>query len=153
MPDHQLATTVLAPIRKREQSATPGPWETTERHGIGADDEGWSELTVKSPSGVVAMTYWTDALETSSPEADGAFISNARADIPRLLAALYAALKLADDWDAAASNPLRITWNDPAANEAASVSQSLSVSTRRRSAAALREAIARALLGEENENA
>ena len=40
------------------------------------------------------MTYWTDALETGRPEADGAFIANARADVPRLLAAVDAILTL-----------------------------------------------------------
>lgn len=85
-------TAVLAEIRARCDAASTGPWETTERHGRGYDDEGWSELAVKSPGGVIAMTYQTDALETENPEADGAFIAHAREDVPRLLAALEAVL-------------------------------------------------------------
>ena len=79
MPDDLAAT--LAEIQEREQAATPGPWIA---YGIG-DDEVWSE------------TPWDHVAETMGNVADARFIAAARTDVPSLLAAVEAVLKLADD--------------------------------------------------------
>lgn len=105
----------LAEIKARADAATPGPWWFDESdlvwrlHGVHAVlppfMEGFPEQVVnhqilKAPkTGTTYAEYWPN-------EADAAFIVNARTDVPRLLAAVDAPLKLhgAVPWYCAASD-------------------------------------------------
>ena len=70
-------------------------------------------------------------------------------DVPRLLAAVEAVLKLADKWVGDAGNQLMITYNDPALNDAAAAVSHKSASVRRTLAAELRLEILAALTGKD----
>lgn len=101
MPDDtpDPAASALDGIRQLERAATRGPWKAEE------GDDHWQLFgavtvhmhplqLIKAPKhGTPYAEYWPS-------EADSAFIAAARADVPRLLKAVEAALKLADDWDA-----------------------------------------------------
>lgn len=97
----------LTEIREREQAATTGPWwfdedELTWRlHGVHAmipaqmdgliPEQVMNHQILKAPkTGTPYAEYWPN-------EADAAFIVAARTDVPRLVKALEAALKLAAD--------------------------------------------------------
>ena len=138
-------TAELARLSKIEQDATAGPWGTLERHGRDIADEGWSEVHVVGgpDSEPLAATFISHTLETDNTEADTAFIVESRTAMPRLLAAVEAALKLADDWGAEARGIFLEAARTADAGEvgAASALQS--------SAADLRAAITTALTGEE----
>jgi hypothetical protein len=106
-PDNVAAD--LAAIRSREQAATPGPWWFGEDdlmwrlHGVhatipaqcfpGSDEVMFPEQVInhqilKAPKkGTTYTEYWPG-------EADAAFIVAARSDVPRLLAAVEAVLAL-----------------------------------------------------------
>jgi hypothetical protein len=92
----------LAEIREREQAATAGPWWFDEDelmwrlHGVHAvipeqmdgliPEQVMNHQILKAPkSGTRYAEYWPGA-------ADAAFITNARTDVPALLAALETAL-------------------------------------------------------------
>ncbi len=95
MADDLAAT--LAGWRKTHLEATPGPWGSEEKHGRDIADEGWSEVRIIGPldsPSPIAITYLTNILEADYTEADAAFIITARTAMPRLLAAVEAALKL-----------------------------------------------------------
>lgn len=81
---------ILEEWRKVERAATPGPLEAvTDDHGRGRLDHSvWSGR---------AGYYLAETVRTRD---DAEFIVTARTAMPRLVAAVDAALKLADDWDA-----------------------------------------------------
>lgn len=98
MPDPTPADPVaaaLAAIREREQAATRGPWEAED------DEDCWRlfgavsgflhpmQLAKAPKHGTPYAEYWPN-------EADAAFIVAARSDVPRLLAAVEAVLKVTD---------------------------------------------------------
>ena len=80
MPDADRVASTLAEWGKLTRAATIGPWEK-----LGFDDI-WSQ-----PAG-------RHVAETMNREADAEFIVTARTAMPRLLAAVEAALKAADSW-------------------------------------------------------
>jgi hypothetical protein len=107
VPDPGKVAAELAAIRDREQAATPGPWwfdeddEVWRLHGVRARIPAWqvpgsgalipeqivNAQILKAPkSGTPYAEYWPG-------EADAAFIVAARSDVPRLVAAVEAALK------------------------------------------------------------
>jgi hypothetical protein len=97
MPDTDPA---LAEWRKITEAATPGPWNAETKHGRDIADEAWSEVRIKAPDGSdIASTYISHLLENYRSEEDETFIVTARTAIPRLLAAVDAALGLADEID------------------------------------------------------
>lgn len=71
-------TTVLEHIRAREQAATPGPW-------VIQNDIFPDLYSLDDDSGMLGTLF---------EDADAAFISNSRADIPLLLAVAEAAAEL-----------------------------------------------------------
>lgn len=92
MPADDLAST-LAEIREREQAATKGPWEWDVIPALG--DRPAVLLPDPDNDDRADLLFQADAPQAT--EADAEFIANARTDVPRLLAALEAALKEADN--------------------------------------------------------
>lgn len=106
------AAAYLSEVEQREQAATPGPWWSDESdqcwrlHGVhaiipatlGAEtfDQVLNRQILKAPkTGTPYAEYWPG-------EADDAFITHARSDVPRLLRAVRAGLDLAQGWKAEA---------------------------------------------------
>jgi hypothetical protein len=82
----------LAAIEARCEAATPGPWENSYANDTGPDDEGfWEWLVVDTADGEpvakVDLSRFNKTVRKQE-EHDAAFIAAARADIPRLLAAV-----------------------------------------------------------------
>lgn len=100
MADDPLAAELVA-IKGRTEAATPGPWwfdeddRTWRLHGVhaiippfmeGMPEQVMNHQILKAPKqGTTYAEYWPS-------EADAAFIVAARTDVPRLVAALEAAL-------------------------------------------------------------
>lgn len=108
MSDDPLAAR-LAAIREREQAATQGPWwsDQDERvyrlHGVHATippqmfpgtDEVMIPEHVMNHQILKAPKQGTSYAEYWPGEADDAFITHARSDVPRLVAAVEAVLEL-----------------------------------------------------------
>ena len=108
MPDTTESTdrvaAYLADVREREQAATPGPWWSDQDdgvyrlHGVAGripaqdpiPEQVMNKQIAKAPKqGTPYAEYWPD-------EADDAFITQARTDLPRLLAAVERVLELAE---------------------------------------------------------
>ncbi len=93
MPDDDRVATTLAGWSQITRAATIGPWEK-----LGLDD-------IRSqPAGRHVAEIWSQpagrhVAETMNRKADAEFIVTARIAMPVLLAALEAALKLADEWE------------------------------------------------------
>lgn len=87
------AAAELERLHAIEAAATEGPWEpVTDDHGRGhLDYSVWSDQA----------SYYI--AETVISRADANFIAEARTAFPRLLAAVEAVLKLADEWRAVGS--------------------------------------------------
>lgn len=93
----------LAEVRERAEKATPGPWWSDQSedvyrlHGVAFRTPPPFEQVVNKQIAKAAKTgtpyaeYWPDA-------ADDAFITSARSDVPRLLAAVEAVIAL-HTWD------------------------------------------------------
>lgn len=96
-PGDDLAA-ALEQWRMAAAQATPGPWHIDEKHGRDIADEGWSEVRIKDAEGDdVAATFISHLLEPGNSVQDEVFIVAARTAMPRFLAAVEAALKLADE--------------------------------------------------------
>ena len=111
--EHDPLASYLAEVRERADAATPGPWWSDESeqcwrlHGVHAvipaqmfpgtgevmiPEQVMNHQILKAAKrGTTMAEYWPG-------EADDAFITSARSDVPRLLGALEAALTLADGW-------------------------------------------------------
>ena len=99
----------LAAIRERADAAARGPWELFENHGIDHADEGWSKVYVTGEFGQpVAVAYETGLLEPDDATENAAFIVAARSDVPRLLAAVEAVLRLTQRDDGNDRHPDRL---------------------------------------------
>lgn len=105
MPDDRI-TAELAAIRERERAATRGPWRLEPNTGAGRV---WVQIGARPHEADCEPLFRVRTLRpTFRPEdqqreyrqrgADAAFIVAARSDIPRLLAAVEAALELASRW-------------------------------------------------------
>ena len=116
----------LEEIRERADAASPGPWEADVEHGYDMDDEPFTFDVVTGPDGQMA-------LETL---ADLRFAAHARTDVPRLLAVVDKVLELT----AAPTEEHR----DLDGNLEGTVTRMVRCDV-------LREAITRALTGEEND--
>jgi hypothetical protein len=80
----------LSPIREREQAATPGPWSTQRAviAGLGG------AYVIEHGEDEIALVDCAGDLRLEQELADAEFIAESRTAIPRLLAAVEAALKL-----------------------------------------------------------
>jgi len=85
---------ILSRWRKITDAATPSPWKVEAKHGRDIADEAWSEVRIKAPDGSdIASTYISHLLENYNADEDEELIVTARTAMPRLLAAVEAALK------------------------------------------------------------
>lgn len=157
------ATAYLAEVRQRADAATPGPWWSDESeqcwrlHGVHAvipaqrlpwlgngDDvvippQVMNHQILKAPKrGTTMAGYWPG-------DADDAFITNARTDVPRLLGVAEHALALCSAWEADARRAEATAGERgvPASTGLSYRAQALSDCARE-----LREAITAALNGE-----
>ena len=103
MADDRVAV-YLAEVREREQAATEGPWwsdqseECYRLHGVmfrtPAGPGGFPPPQVMNKQIAKAPKQDTPYAEYWPGEADDAFITNARTDVPRLLAAVEKVLAI-----------------------------------------------------------
>lgn len=63
-------------LRERAQWATEGPWSVQEEHGRDIAGDGFSDVRVTGPAGVVAVTYLTGVIETGPHEDNAAYIAS-----------------------------------------------------------------------------
>jgi hypothetical protein len=110
MADDKL-TAALAEIREREQAATEGPWRIIWDScdcgdGYGCSHGSWphaiqtSRANIDRGPGNTPRDYDYEHSEVADlGDADVEFMTHAREDVPRLLAALDAVLKRAADWE------------------------------------------------------
>lgn len=87
--DDPASATTLAAIREREQAATEGPWLADVL--VDADNRPVVLLPDPDDDDAALILFAADAPVAS--EGDAEFIAHAREDIPRLVAAIEAALK------------------------------------------------------------
>ena len=115
MPDAGRVATTLAGIRAIEQAATPGPWKHRTAEHLGD----WTTSSKVFRTERVEADARPAGIGIFDAPADAEFTVSSRNALPLLLAALEAALKAADDWDAEAETlaaaadrdrgPLRMT--------------------------------------------
>ena len=88
----------LAAVQQRADAATDGPWEAdgTEVSQHWSRPQPW-ETVASNEVACMAYCYGGSARGVER-EADAQFIAASRTDVPRLVAALTAALDLADQW-------------------------------------------------------
>lgn len=160
MAETDPLSAAVAEVRARELAATPGPWWFDEDdlvwrlHGVHAvlptglawlPDQVINHQILKAPKqGTPYAEYWPN-------EADAAFIVHARTDVPRLLAAVEAALEVARVQDVLASamtDPLRDELH-PDMPQAVRAHQDGQAFAQREAAASLRAAVLAALTGKE----
>jgi hypothetical protein len=141
MPDNRLPA-VLEEIRERADAATPGPWESD----ILVDCGNRPVVLLPDPDNADAADLLFAADAPSATEADAEFIAHAREDVPRLLAVVDAALKLADKYDAE-SKRLWGQIRDADRRGVMTGSRSIDAAWNGDVAKAIREAITRELTG------
>lgn len=87
---------ILAGWRETEQAATPGPWASV--RGVWEENETFPAVIASDGDPAKAETWLIAAGRGSAdPEANAEFTAIARTTMPRLLKAVEAVLKLADD--------------------------------------------------------
>lgn len=94
MADAGPLAAALGEIRAREQRATPGPWKAETDRGLDLDGDGWDIQAVNGPGGEPILLTMVD----HPNKGDARFAAAARSDVPRLLAAVEAALAEAEKW-------------------------------------------------------